>query len=338
MQTKSFQCVGVLVHLNRLKDAYFHIQVAPRHRRFLRFAFEGVVYQFTVLPFGLSLTPRTFTKCMEAALSPLKQSGMRILNYLDDWLVLAQSESALLSDKLRLFTHLQSLGLTVNMQNSMLVPSQNISFLGVKLNSINMQARLSEERSQKLISSLAVFKLGRSPPLKCFQRMLGQMAAASTVCKLGLLHMRPLHLWLKSRVPQSAWRTGILHIKVTLTPWRNMTLYCRGVLIGQVIRRKNVTTDASSTGWGVVCDGRPAFGTWSETEKLWHINCLELRAVHLALECFLPDILHRHILIRTDSMTVVAFINHQGGVSSRPLLRLARELLLWADRHLHSLR
>ncbi len=36
-----------------LKLAYFHIQVAPRHRRFLIFAFEGIAYQFTVLPFGL---------------------------------------------------------------------------------------------------------------------------------------------------------------------------------------------------------------------------------------------------------------------------------------------
>ncbi len=137
---------------------------------------------------------------------------------------------------------------------------------------------------------------------------------------------------------------GAARIKVThdclhtLTPWCNMTLYRRGVLIGQVIRRKTVTTDASSTGWGAVCDGRPAFGMWSETEKSWHINCLELHAVHLALECFLPDILHHHVLIRMDSMTVVAFINHQGGVSSWPLLRLARALLLWADRHLLSIR
>ncbi len=27
-----------------LKDTYFHIQIAPHHRRFLRFAFEGVAY------------------------------------------------------------------------------------------------------------------------------------------------------------------------------------------------------------------------------------------------------------------------------------------------------
>ncbi len=40
-----------------LKDAYFYVQIAPYHRQFLRFAFEGVAYQYTVLPFGLSLAP-----------------------------------------------------------------------------------------------------------------------------------------------------------------------------------------------------------------------------------------------------------------------------------------
>ncbi len=74
----------------------------------------------------------------------------------------------------------------------------------------NASASVGGGHSQKLISSL---KLGRSPPLKCFQWTLGQMAAASTVCNLGLLHMRLLQLWLKSRVPQNAWHKGTLRIK-----------------------------------------------------------------------------------------------------------------------------
>ncbi|KAL0152396.1 hypothetical protein M9458_052119, partial [Cirrhinus mrigala] len=45
-----------------LKDAYFHISILPRYRPFLRFALEGRAYQYKVLPFGLSLSPRTFTK------------------------------------------------------------------------------------------------------------------------------------------------------------------------------------------------------------------------------------------------------------------------------------
>ncbi|KAI2655706.1 Transposon Ty3-G Gag-Pol polyprotein [Labeo rohita] len=40
-----------------LKDAYFHVSILPRHRPFLRFAFEGRAYQYKVLPFGLSLSP-----------------------------------------------------------------------------------------------------------------------------------------------------------------------------------------------------------------------------------------------------------------------------------------
>lgn len=37
-------------------------------------------------------------------------------------------------------------------------------------------------------------------------------------------------------------------------------------------------------------------------------------------------------------MAVVAYVNHQGGISSRPFLRLATTLLLWADQHLLSIR
>ncbi|XP_051983124.1 uncharacterized protein LOC127644139 [Xyrauchen texanus] len=112
-----------------LKDAYFQIQINPRHGPFLRFAFDGQVYQYTVLPFGLSIAPRTFTKCMDAALAPLRSQGLRILNYLDDWLIMAQSHMELLSHRAVLLSHLNSLGLAVNWTKSSLQPSQTISFL-----------------------------------------------------------------------------------------------------------------------------------------------------------------------------------------------------------------
>ncbi|KAL1259065.1 hypothetical protein QQF64_009642 [Cirrhinus molitorella] len=64
-----------------LKDAYFHVSILPRHRPFLRFAFEGRAFQYKVLPFGLSLSPRVFTKVAEAALAPLRERGIRILKH-----------------------------------------------------------------------------------------------------------------------------------------------------------------------------------------------------------------------------------------------------------------
>ncbi len=236
-----------------LKDAYFHIQIAPHHRRFLRFAFEGVAYQYTVLPFGLSLPPRTFTKCMDAALSPLRQMGIRILNYLDDWLILAQSEVELLSHRTLILSHLERLGLRVNFAKSALSPSQRISFLGTVLDSAHMRAVIAPERALAIQKLAATFKSDTARPLKVFQRMLGLMAAASPVLQLGLLRMRPLQRWLKPRVPHNAWRHGRLHIRVNqacvtaLTPWKNPRWMEKGVAMGLVHTRKVVTTDSFSS-------------------------------------------------------------------------------------------
>ncbi len=64
-----------------LKDTYFHISILPQHWKSLRFAFRGKAYQYWVLSFGLALSPCTFTKCVDAALAPLRLQSICILNY-----------------------------------------------------------------------------------------------------------------------------------------------------------------------------------------------------------------------------------------------------------------
>ncbi len=76
-------------------------------------------------------------------------------------------------------------------------------------------------------------------------------------------------------------------------------------------RRKVVTTDASNKGWGALCEGKPTFGLWSEEESGLHINCLEMLAVCHACQFFLPDIRGHHVLVRSDSRSVVSYINHK---------------------------
>ncbi len=141
-----------------LKDAYFHIQVVQRHRRFLRFPFGGKTYQYKVLPFGLALAPRTFTKCMDAALAPLRLQGIRVLNYLDDWLILAHSRELVSRHRDIVLGHIHSLGLRMNAKKSVLLPSQRTMFLGVRLDSVQMQARLAPARIPDLTACLARFK------------------------------------------------------------------------------------------------------------------------------------------------------------------------------------
>ncbi len=142
--------------------------------------------------------------------TPLWEVGVRILNYLDDWLILAQSRKQLGDHRDLVLRHLSQLGLRVNWEKSKLSPVQRISFLGVELDSVSMTARLTEERAQAVLNCLSSFRGRNVVPLKQFQRLLGHMASAAAVTPLGLLHMRTLQHWLHSRVPRWAWRRGTL--------------------------------------------------------------------------------------------------------------------------------
>ncbi len=327
-----------------LKDAYFHVSILPRHRPFLRFAFEGRAYQYKVLPFGLSLSPRVFTKVAEAALVPLREQGVRILNYLDDWLILAQSQDQLCEHRDMVLSHLSQLGLQVNWEKSKLSPVQRISFLGMELDSVSQTARLTQERAQSVLNCLNTFKNRTAAPLKQFQRLLGHMAAAAAVTPLGLLHMRPLQHWLHGRVPRWAWQSGTLRVQVTpacrqtFTPWSDLSFLRAGVPLEQVSRHAVVYTDASAKGWGATFNGHAVSGVWTGPQLHWHINCLELLAVHLALNRLKRRLRGEHVLVRTDNTATVAYINRQGGLRSRRMSQLARHLLLWSRKHLRSLR
>ncbi|KAI2662393.1 hypothetical protein H4Q32_001228 [Labeo rohita] len=238
-----------------LKDVYFHVFILPQHRKFLRFAFRGEAYQYRVLPFGLALSPRTFTKCVDAALVPLRLQGIRILNYIDDWLILAASETLAARHRDVVLAHMETLGLRLNVKKSVLSPLQRTTYLGVVWDSTTMQARLSPARIVSILTAVKRVKQGRSLTVKQFQQLLGLMAAASNVIPFGLLYMRPLQWWLKSK-GFSPRGNPLRMIKVTrrglraLDMWKKPWFLNQGPTLGAPCRRVTLATDASLTGWG----------------------------------------------------------------------------------------
>ncbi|XP_051994281.1 uncharacterized protein LOC127652201 [Xyrauchen texanus] len=326
-----------------LKDAFFHINMYAPHRKFLRFAYQGICYEFTVLPFGLSLSPRVFCLCAEAGLAPLRITGLRILTYIDDWLIIANSREEVVQDTRRVLTHITSLGFRVNVSKSNFTPAQSVIFLGLELNSISMRARLSQERVRSLMNCLSQFKEGTNVPYRKCLRLQGLMASAIQVLPLGLLRMRAFMKWVLS-LHFSPLRDLCRSVTVTrsctaaLRHWRSADMYAHGTPLGAVMLRKVVTTDASLTGWGATQEGRTVNGSWPSELRSAHINYLELMTVWKALNHFLPRLQGHHVLVRCDNTTAVAHINRQGGMRSPKLHALAHRLLVWSRRHFLSLR
>ena len=88
-------------------------------------------------------------------------------------------------------------------------------------------------------------------------------------------------------------------------------------------------TDASALGWGANLNGRTTGGRWSKDESNRHINWLELKACFLALKSFFHKAYDIHILVRSDNVSVVAYIGHFGGSKSVSLNALTREIWLF---------
>ena len=113
--------VGEWVTSIDFKDAYFHIPIHSQSRKYMRFHLQGRSYQFKALPFGLSTASMAFTVVAKEVKLMALQKGIRIHQYLDDWLVRASTHHTCLQHTQTLVTLCQELGWLVNKEKSELV-------------------------------------------------------------------------------------------------------------------------------------------------------------------------------------------------------------------------
>src|SRR4029434_8095042 len=97
------------------------------------------------------------------------------------------------------------------------------------------------------------------------------IASAAIVLPLGMLRMRPFQTWylsLRLKAVTDRHRRGTVSSRCrrALTIWRTPWLLAAWGTSGIVTRRVVVTTDASTKGWGAVCEGRGVNGLWSTTQ------------------------------------------------------------------------
>ena len=182
-----------------LQDAYLQVPVHHDSRRYLRFVVEGRMYQFRVLCFGLTTAPQVFTRIMAPVSAILHKYEVRMLRYLDDWLILASSEFACLQSRDRLLTVCTELGIQVNLTKSSLVPTQSLVYLCMEIRSLPFIARPTPARVSNLLRLIEEFLSTPSPPVYLWRRLLGHLSSLTLLVPGGMLRMRLLQLCLKDQ-------------------------------------------------------------------------------------------------------------------------------------------
>ena len=126
--------VGEWVASIDLTDAYFHVPIHPKFQKYLRFHVQGQAYQFRALPFGIATAPLEFTRVVKEVKFIALSQGVRIHQYLDDWLVRAKDPDSCARDVQKLVNLVEKLGWIVNLKKSELSPTQDLEFLGYRFN------------------------------------------------------------------------------------------------------------------------------------------------------------------------------------------------------------
>ena len=187
------------------KDAYFHIPIQEQSRKYLRLHIQGQTYQFKALPFGLSAAPMEFTIIAKEVKLMAIHNGIRIHQYLDDWLVRATSHQVCLQHTQILINICQRLGWLVNVEKSELKPKQIFNFVGYQFDLQSGRVRPTPDRWQNLQDKILALISLPACSVREFMSLIELLTATEKQVHLGRLHMRPIQWHLKSnwRIPES---------------------------------------------------------------------------------------------------------------------------------------
>ena len=138
--------------------------------------------------------------------------GIGLHQYLDDWLIRAQSREEAQVNIQTVVDLTQSLGWIINQEKSELKPTQVFSFLCYEYNLDSALIKPTQERWLKLQDLTLRLKSKHILTARCLMLLIGLLASAEKMVPEGHLHIRPFQFHLKEH-----WRyTQLLD---SLLPW-----------------------------------------------------------------------------------------------------------------------
>lgn len=318
-----------------LKDAYYLIKVHENSKKYLRFKFDNNLFEFNVLPFGLSTAPYIFTKVLKPIVRLLRSAGLTSTNYLDDFWLMGQTYEECLYNTSMTSKLLISLGFLINEEKSCMIPSKICTFLGFVLDSEKFQITLPSDKINRVKTEIhKLLNLNRCK-IRDFARFVGLLVSICPAVEYSWLYTkffeRCKYLNLESNNNNY---DKFMTLPLTLQP--DLRWWCNAIQrpfsrIKEDTFDLEIFSDASNTGWGAACGRDKASGLWSVQERTRHINYLEIHAAFFGLKVFAKDLINCQILLRVDNTTAISYINRMGGIQFPHLTEITRQIWQWCE-------
>ena len=190
-----------------------------------------------------------------------------------------------------------------------------------------MEIRLPKNKSLLLSNLIERFSTVSKRKIRDFAKFISSLIAACPAIKYSWLYTKDFE---RTKFLALS-RNNNNYDSVMSLSLDNSLLVSSGNSIETVDYFMKIFSDASRTGWGAVCGSQKTHGFWSESEKEFHINYLELKSAFFGLQCFAKDIRKVNILLRIDNTTAIAYINRMGGIQFENLNRLTKEIWQWCE-------
>ncbi len=312
---QSIQPEDFMVTLD-IKNGFQHVPVSRSDQTFLGFKWRNNHYCWQVLPFGLSLSPYFFHKCVREALRHLRSLQIRTSAYVDDFIVGSAQDSI---DGHRDVTvqELTELGFIINLEKSSLVPEAEKEHIGYVICTYvepdSMWTKIPPKRIRKLKRDINRVLAKGIVSARQLARVAGQCVAMAKAILPAKLLLRDIYKLLRTR---ESWEDKLCMsacVRKELQWWRAALDSWNGAAAPKRTIDVQLITDASSIAWGGHCQDKEAQGFWNPHMANQSSNHRELMAILLSMWSFLPDLRQKSVQILSDNVTSVAYINFQVG-------------------------
>eukprot|EP01094_Clydonella_sp_ATCC50884_P024628 TRINITY_DN6238_c1_g1_i1.p1 TRINITY_DN6238_c1_g1~~TRINITY_DN6238_c1_g1_i1.p1 ORF type:complete len:647 (-),score=118.45 TRINITY_DN6238_c1_g1_i1:15-1955(-) len=316
-------------------SGYNHAVIRPSDRKYLGFQHRGSTYRYRVLPFGSSSSPWIFHKLVRPMVQLLRERGLRIVAYVDDFLIMARTKEESVRDTALALDLLGQHGWHVSLEKSEMEPKQRLDFLGLTLDTTEEPRFHVPPRKRRAVVREAhrILKAGEG---QVSRRRLARLVGMCISLARAIGCARVLTRRLTNVINRAKeWYEPVklnAEARADLEEWLELLDGWEGTPVVTAPTSLLVTTDAADEGWGGVLGTKQAFaGVWTQEEERRHITWKELSAIRRTLEAAGDQIRGQSILVRADNVAAVAYVNKLTGKSAamaeeaRALWRLVTE-------------